>query len=87
MSQDVIDGHRVNIASFQVSAQDAIRLKVKPERAKRIQETFEQIKETIARDWIDVNAKELSATVTRLPERSDVQFPVEESLIVELYSK
>lgn len=82
-----VNGRRVNIPSFQVSVSDEIRLKVKPERAKRIHETFEKVKETVARDWIEVNEKELVAKIRRLPERSDVKFPVEESLIVELYSK
>jgi len=82
-----VNGQKVDIPSFQVSAQDEIRLKVKPERAKRIQEVFTEIKETVASEWLEVQEKELLAKVSRLPERADIKFPVEEQLIVELYSK
>ncbi|MFT5206514.1 MAG: small subunit ribosomal protein S4 [Candidatus Omnitrophota bacterium] len=82
-----VNGRKVNIASFQVSALDEISLNVKPERAKRVQETYKEIKDSVANSWIDVNDKDLAAKVMRLPERSDIQFPVEEQLIVELYSK
>ncbi|MCA9396736.1 MAG: 30S ribosomal protein S4, partial [Candidatus Omnitrophica bacterium] len=82
-----VDGRKVNIPSYQVSLNQVIKCKVKPERAKVIQETYEKVKNTVAHDWLEVDAKQLSSTIKRLPEREDVNFPVEEQLIVELYSK
>ena len=38
-------------------------------------------------EWLDVNEKELSIKVLRLPEREEIDLPIEEHLIVELYSK
>ena len=82
-----VNGRRVNVPSYLVYADDSIQLKVKPERAKKIQETYVEIKDTTSRDWIEVNDKDLTAKVKRLPVRTDINFPVEEQLIVELYSK
>lgn len=82
-----VDGRKVNIPSYQVSLNQVIKCKVKPERAKVIQETYEKVKDTVAHDWLEVDIKQLSSTIKRLPEREDVNFPVEEQLIVELYSK
>lgn len=83
----MVDGRKVNIPSYQVALNQVIKCKVKPDRAKVIQETYEKVKDTVAHDWLEVDSKQLMATIKRLPEREDVNFPVEEQLIVELYSK
>ena len=82
-----VNGRKVTIPSFQVAEMDEFKLKVKPDRAKRIQEIYKNSKESFSTKWLEINDKALSAKVTRLPERSDVDFPLEEQLIVELYSK
>jgi len=82
-----VNGRKVNIPSFQLKVDDKIGLKVKPARAKEIQEQFEKIRDAVAKQWIDVDEKQLSAVIRRYPERGDINFPVEEQLIVELYSK
>ncbi len=82
-----VNGRRVNVPSYLAYQDDEIKLKVKPERAKKIQETWNEIKDTTAKDWIQINDKDLTAKVKRLPVRTDINFPVEEQLIVELYSK
>jgi small subunit ribosomal protein S4 len=48
---------------------------------------LEQNKDQRKVDWLDVDAAGLKATVKKAPERSDIQMPIQEQLIVELYSK
>jgi small subunit ribosomal protein S4 len=82
-----VNGRKVTIPSYQIETEDIVKMRVKADRAKVIQDTYTQIKDTTAKDWIQVNDKDLTAVVKRLPERADINFPVEEQLIVELYSK
>ena len=83
-----VNGKRVNIPSFQVKAGDVIE--VCPASRSSV-----QFKRFLGEDgiavsapaWMDREKESLKGTITRLPERADVDFPVEEHLIVELYSK
>jgi small subunit ribosomal protein S4 len=83
-----VNGRRVNIPSFLVKAGDEIELRLKTESAKKyIATNVEYNKETPAPAWVTVDPKQHKGQVGRLPERDDVQFPINEQLIVELYSK
>jgi small subunit ribosomal protein S4 len=82
-----VNDHKVDRPSLQVSPEDVITLKVKPDRQKAIVEQFEGLKEQVGSDWLDINVKDLKSVVKRLPQRSDIKFPIEEQLVVELYSK
>ena len=80
-----VNGKTVNIPSYLVSAGDKIELK---------STDCNKIKDTSAANtarpkpvWMDVDNEKVAATVTRLPERSEIDFEVEEHFIVELYSK
>ena len=83
-----VNGRKVNIPSFLVSIGDEIVLKPKKESAKKfIEENLKSTKEQAVVDWLAVDGKQLSGKVLRLPVRDDVQFPITEQLIIELYSK
>ena len=82
-----VNGRKINIPNYQVSPGDKIRITATEEQAKRLRETREAAKDRTVTDWLNVNEKDLAVEVKRLPERSDVQFPIQEQLIVELYSK
>jgi len=83
-----VNDRKIDRPSFQVEAGDAVKLKIrKPERAKFIQEQYEKVKDNMKTEWLDVDGKELKSVVKRLPERADIQMPIQEQLIVELYSK
>lgn len=82
-----VNGHRVNIPSFQVRARDVIEVRGKEQTKKYIKENLETAKGRSVPSWLDLSAHELKGTVVRLPEKSDIQQPIEEQLIVELYSK
>lgn len=82
-----VNGRKINVPNYQVKPGDTLRFVVSDDQAKRIKEVRESTKDRFVCDWIAVDDKEVSATVKRLPERSDIQFPIQEQLIVELYSK
>lgn len=82
-----VNGRAVNISSFLVRVGDKIELRKKEELAKRIKETLEMLKDRPPVEWLRLDQENLRAEVLRLPAKSDAGLPVEESLIVELYSK
>ena len=84
----LVNGKRVNIPSYLISAGDVIEVKEKSRSSvmfKRL--TGEDAPVFTIPEWLDRDKNELKGTVTRLPLREDIEFPVEEHLIVELYSK
>ena len=83
----VVNGHQVNIPSCQVSVGDQIQLKATDKLVERFKTVFEQNKDQKKVDWLETDAANFKATVKKLPERSDIQMPIQEQLIVELYSK
>ena len=83
----LVNGKQVNIPSYLVKAGDTIEIR---EKSKNIQR-FKDIKETTAGrlvpEWLDVDLENLQGTVKELPTRDMIDVPVDEMLIVELYSK
>ena len=83
----LVNGKQVNIPSYLVKAGDTIEIR---EKSKNIQR-FKDIKETTAGrlvpEWLDVDLENLQGTVKELPTREMIDVPVDEMLIVELYSK
>jgi small subunit ribosomal protein S4 len=82
-----VNGRQVNIPSFQVGAGDAIAVKASEKMNQRFKTILEEVKDQKKPEWLEVNAAEFKAKVKKLPERSDIQMPIQEQLIVELYSK
>jgi small subunit ribosomal protein S4 len=82
-----VDGKNVNIPSFQVKAGSEISIRDKAKKQSRIINAL-QINESIGlQDWVDVDSTKLLGTFKRVPERSDLPSDIQESLVVELYSK
>ena len=83
----LVNGKQVNIPSYLVKAGDTIEIR---EKSKNIQR-FKDIKETTAGrlvpEWLDADLENLQGTVKELPTRDMIDVPVDEMLIVELYSK
>lgn len=86
-NQIVVNSKRVNIPSFLVSQGDTVQVKVKEKALKKLKENLELSKDRTVPPWLEFNAAELTAKVTRLPDKEDIQQPIQEQLIVELYSK
>jgi small subunit ribosomal protein S4 len=78
---------RVNIPSFLVDKDDAVQIKTKEKALNKIKENLEISKDRTVPPWLDFNRTEMTAKVLRLPEKEDIQQPIQEQLIVELYSK
>ena len=86
-SHVLVNGRAVNIPSFFVRLGDKIELHKKEELTKRVKATLEMLADRPPAEWLQLDAQNLSAEVLRLPTKADAGLPVEESLIVELYSK
>jgi small subunit ribosomal protein S4 len=84
----LINGKRVDIPSAQVKAGDEITLR---ERAKKNQQILDSVGTIGGRGgipaWLELDAEGLKGRVVALPKRDDIQMPIDEQLIVELYSK
>ncbi|MCM8797623.1 MAG: 30S ribosomal protein S4 [Candidatus Omnitrophica bacterium] len=82
-----VNDRTVNIPSYSVAKDEIIRVKVKEKALKKIRENLELSKDRTVPSWLEFDAANLMAKVVRLPEKEDIQQPIEEQLIVELYSK
>jgi small subunit ribosomal protein S4 len=82
-----INGHKVNIPSLQVRVGDEISV---PEKSRKIP-VLAEAQSAIARRgcpaWLEVDGPSFKGVIKALPQRDDIQTPINESLIVELYSK
>lgn len=82
-----VDGRKVDIASFIVKVGQKIGVKQKEATIKRVQASLEKWKDLNAPEWLKLDREKLTGEVLRNPTKADAGVPVEESLIVELYSK
>jgi len=70
-----------------VKVGDKIQVNGTDKMKERYKAALEQTKDQKKVEWLDIDAANFKATVKKLPERSDIQMPIQEQLIVELYSK
>ena len=82
-----VNGKAVNIPSYLVKAGDVIEIKEKNKSIQRMKDIVEVTSGRLVPDWLDVDAEKLQGTVKELPSREQIDVPVDEMLIVELYSK
>ncbi len=82
-----VNGVVVNIASYQVSPSDVIEVREKAKKQLRIQEAVSVAEQYGFPEWVDVDSKALKGTFKSVPERSELPSDINESLVVELYSK
>ncbi|MBN1405061.1 MAG: 30S ribosomal protein S4 [Candidatus Omnitrophica bacterium] len=83
----MVNNRKVDRPSYAVNKGDVIKIKAKENQAKVITEKFEELKQRTIPSWLKVDEKLLTATVEKFPVRDDVGFPIQEQLIIELYSK
>ena len=83
----LVNGKCVNIPSYLVKAGDVITIKEKVKDSQRYKDVLEVTGGRLVPEWLDVDQENLSATVKQLPTREMIDVPVNEMLIVELYSK
>ena len=82
-----VNGRRVDIPSYLVKAGDVIEIKESKKNIQRMKDIVEVAGGRIVPEWLDVDAEKLQGTVKELPSREQIDVPVNEMLIVELYSK
>lgn len=82
-----VNGRKLNIPSYQVRKGDAIQVREKSKKNDQIRLSIETASGRGIPAWLDLNAEAFSGAVRDLPTREDIRLPVQEQLIVELYSK
>lgn len=83
----LVNGKQVNIPSYLVKAGDVIEIKEKNKGSQRYKNILEVTGGRMVPDWLEADAENLKGTVKELPLREAIDVPVDEMLIVELYSK
>ena len=82
-----LNGKKVNVPSISVKAGDVIAVRENFRNSEKYKSLLEGMQTKTAPKWLEVNKENASAKVVALPSREDIEFPFEEQLIVELYSK
>ena len=83
----LVNGKTVNIPSYKVSVGDVIEIKENHKTSPRYKEILEVTGGSMVPSWLEANQEALSGTVKEIPTREEIDVPVNETLIVELYSK
>jgi small subunit ribosomal protein S4 len=83
----MLNGSAVNIPSIQVKPGDVIAIREKAKKQTRIQESLNLVQQTNAVNWVTVDAAKLEGTFKQVPDRDEISGEINESLIVELYSR
>ena len=83
----LVNGKQVNIPSYLVKAGDVIEIREKSKGLQRMKDVVEVTGGRLVPDWLDCDIEKLQGTVKELPSREQIDVPVDEMLIVELYSK
>ena len=83
----LVNGKVVNIPSYLVKAGDVIEIKESKRTTQRMKDIVEVAGGRIVPEWLDYDADAFKGTVKNLPTREQIDVPVDEMLIVELYSK
>lgn len=83
----VVNGNKVNIPSYQVNPNDSIAVSEKAKKQLRVKSALEFAQQRGLVDWVEVDVSKMQGLFKNLPERSDLPAEINESLVVELYSK
>lgn len=83
----LVNGKQVNIPSYQVKPGDVIEIKEKFKSAQRYKDILEVTGSRLVPAWLEANHESLTGEVKEMPSRDQIDVPVNEVLIVELYSK
>jgi small subunit ribosomal protein S4 len=83
----LVNGKKINIPSYQIKAGDVIELTEKAKSMQRYKDVLEVTSSRIVPEWMEVDYEAKKGTIKELPKREAIDVPVNEMLIVELYSK
>ncbi len=82
-----VNGRKVNVPSFLVRPGDVVSVRDRSRNIARIQEAMELAQRRGVPDWLQLDPVAFAGTVKALPQRADLTMPINEKLVVELYSK
>ena len=82
-----VNGKKVDIPSFQVKKGDVIALREKSKKIQAVSDSLDAIVRRGIPQWIDIDKEKFQGEVVNIPAREDITLPIQEQLIVELYSK
>ena len=83
----LVNGKQVNIPSYMIKAGDVIEIKEGKKSSQRYKDILDVTAGRLVPEWLEADQEALKGTVKELPQRSMIDVPVDEMLIVELYSK
>lgn len=83
----LLNGHKVNIPSLQAKVGDVITLREKSREVEAIKESLAAVARRGVPTWLELNQEAFSGTIKNAPDRQELTMPIQEQLIVELYSK
>jgi small subunit ribosomal protein S4 len=83
----LVNGRRVNIPSYQVRPGDVIEVADRAKAQLRIKAAVDAVESRGVPDWLELDAKAMKGTFKALPARADLPATINESLVIELYSK
>jgi len=83
----LVNGRKVDIPSYQIGIHDVIELREKSRTIKTIEDALEAVVRRGVPQWLDLEKEKQRGVVKALPVREDITMPIQEQLIVELYSK
>ena len=82
-----VNGRKNNIPSYQVRKGEVIQVREKSRKNDQIRQAVETASGRGIPSWLELNPEQFRGTVTDIPKREDIRLPIQEQLIVELYSK
>ena len=82
-----VNGRKINIPSYQGRKGDVIQVREKSRKNDQIRQAVETASGRGIPSWLELNPEQFRGTVLDLPKREDIRLPIQEQLIVELYSK
>jgi len=83
----LVNGRKVNIPSYQVRVGDVIEVREKSQNVQMINDALDAVVRRTAPPWLELDSENKKGTIRALPTREDITMPIQENLIVELYSK
>jgi small subunit ribosomal protein S4 len=86
-SHFTVNGRKVNIPSFQVKVGDAVEVRERSKKIQLIQDSLDAVVRRGIPQWLDLEKDSLKGMIKSLPVREDLTMPMQEQLVVELYSK
>ncbi|MEW5984431.1 MAG: 30S ribosomal protein S4 [Acidobacteriota bacterium] len=82
-----VNGRKVDIPSFQIREGDIVSVRERSRKAPAVLHAMDEVKGRGTPEWLDLQAEQMSGRIVSLPSRAQINLPVQEQLIVELYSK